>query len=468
MSKTHRGYQSEIGDLFSKLNLWMEESLRQFSSIIDSHKKSISEGVNDLVEEVDKLQTELSAIKKENTVLIETVSSLNGEIRRHSAKAARNIETENNRDPNDDDGCEVEATDRPEHDVDRLGNQGVRNEDDDFKDDILFLNNKINLVDSSHNEMLNADEEVSNNEVNTADQREEDNARMDKRKQQPPCSISGESLQNESDEETTSLPKKSNLSEDYVCQECSFVFPTEDNLRIHMRNIHSKFDHSEMVLREVNDTSDPSNNYDKTVKKEASTNCGESVKQVGDTKFECDLCPFTSATQFRMTGHIRGVHVKIENHVCEDKCDRCPFKAYLRSTLKKHTDTVHDKIRNHVCKLCPYRSAKLSNLKQHIETVHEKSRKYVCKQCGQAFHTKSNLKPHIESVHEKKKDHVCNECGKAFTKKALKVHIRGVHQKIRNFACGECGHAFLQKGDLKRHQKRHEPVQITPKTEYKE
>ena len=92
MSKTHKGTQSEVGDLFSKLNLWMEESRRQFSSIIDSHKRSISKGVNDLVEEVDKLQTELSAIKKEKTVLIETVSSLNGEIRRNSAKAAKNYE----------------------------------------------------------------------------------------------------------------------------------------------------------------------------------------------------------------------------------------------------------------------------------------------------------------------------------------------------------------------------------------
>ena len=81
--------QSEVKDLFSELGSWMEESRRKFSNIIFLHNSNIIKGVNDLVEANVKLQAELSAVKKEKNVLIETVNSLNGEIKRHNDNAAR-------------------------------------------------------------------------------------------------------------------------------------------------------------------------------------------------------------------------------------------------------------------------------------------------------------------------------------------------------------------------------------------
>ena len=82
MGKSHEDSQRDVRDLFSKLSSWMEESQRQFSNLIDSNNRSITNGVNDLVEEVKKLQEELSVIKKEKNILIETVNCLNGEIKR--------------------------------------------------------------------------------------------------------------------------------------------------------------------------------------------------------------------------------------------------------------------------------------------------------------------------------------------------------------------------------------------------
>ena len=87
MGKSHKEFQ--VRDFFSKLNSCMEESQKQFCTIINSHDRSITKGVHDLVEEVGKLQDELSAVKNEKNVLIETVNCLNGEIRRYSAGAQK-------------------------------------------------------------------------------------------------------------------------------------------------------------------------------------------------------------------------------------------------------------------------------------------------------------------------------------------------------------------------------------------
>ena len=67
-------------DLLANLNSWKEESHRQISRIINSQSTSINTGINTLVEEVRGLQNELSLIRKEKAVLLETVDNLNGEI----------------------------------------------------------------------------------------------------------------------------------------------------------------------------------------------------------------------------------------------------------------------------------------------------------------------------------------------------------------------------------------------------
>lgn len=80
-SKRQKNSQSEVSDFFSKLNSWMEESQRQFSNLVNSHSTHITKGFNELDAEVGQLHAELSAIKKERAVLLETVSHLNSEIR---------------------------------------------------------------------------------------------------------------------------------------------------------------------------------------------------------------------------------------------------------------------------------------------------------------------------------------------------------------------------------------------------
>ena len=72
----------EVRASFKKLKSWKEESEREFSFI----SLSIEKGINDLIEEVSALQTQLSVTTKERNDLIETVSILSGEIKTLSTK----------------------------------------------------------------------------------------------------------------------------------------------------------------------------------------------------------------------------------------------------------------------------------------------------------------------------------------------------------------------------------------------
>ena len=121
-----KDFQSEIRVLFEKLTSLREESHRQFSDIINSHGGSISDGINDLFAEVSNLQDELSVVRKERNVLLETVDNLNGEIRQLNSKLtmAHSLpEPEENHDRHiqEEVGSEVDVPIEVEQDLERPG-----------------------------------------------------------------------------------------------------------------------------------------------------------------------------------------------------------------------------------------------------------------------------------------------------------------------------------------------------------
>ena len=114
MSNNKNGCLEDANDLFEKLSSWSEESHGQITKIITSHNSSIRKGIRDLAEEVDGLQAELSIIKKERTVLLETVDNLNGEIRQLNAK--------------------LQPEEEPNHDVVEAGNYDEEKSNDTQQD----------------------------------------------------------------------------------------------------------------------------------------------------------------------------------------------------------------------------------------------------------------------------------------------------------------------------------------------
>ena len=78
--------QSAVENLFEKLCSWQEDSQRQFSEIINSHRGIIRKELNDLDEEMIELKGQLEVIENERKVLLETVDNLNCEIKQLNTK----------------------------------------------------------------------------------------------------------------------------------------------------------------------------------------------------------------------------------------------------------------------------------------------------------------------------------------------------------------------------------------------
>ena len=131
------------------------------------------------------------------------------------------------------------------------------------------------------------------------------------------------------------------------------------------------------------------------------------------------------------------------------KCEKCDFKGVA---LKLHIKSVHDKIKDNVCQECGYACSNKGTLDKHIKAVHLKLKDYVCEECGSAFFSKANLQLHKQSVHLNMRNYICEECGMAFNRKSgLKMHKEVVHRKIKKFVC-QCGYATALSGNLKKHK----------------
>ena len=78
--------QIEQRYMFTRLKSWQEKSQREFSNFINSQSTIMDKSLGNLVEEVDELQTQLSAVKKERDNLLETVANMGSEITKLHAK----------------------------------------------------------------------------------------------------------------------------------------------------------------------------------------------------------------------------------------------------------------------------------------------------------------------------------------------------------------------------------------------
>ena len=479
MSNGLNDCQSEVRDVFEKLRSLREESHRQFSDIIDSHSSSIGKGINDLVEEVRDLRAELSVTRKEKNILLETVDNLNGEIRQLNEKL-----------PN------IDSTSEPEEKL----NQSIREENESEVDISVDIGKALESTCNDADDV----EAISDERVDTEELIED---RVMEKKD------SNTSFYNSPQGNGKSCPNKEGNyktihSEDVICPECNFEFSTNENLRIHLKNVHSQLEQRKVTRQDLSKEKntqagretdlnldarlsvDPKLQNESSIEGEEKTHkttlvekmkqhkhsmhdmiknfkcdlCpyetargtslryhNYSIHKIGDAKFKCELCPYTSVARGVLKKHIKRVHAGIKIHVCED----CGFATSTKTQLNSHRDSVHkmgDK--KYSCELCPFKSNEKTNLRTHIKGVHDKIRDHVCEDCGFATVTKGHLNRHRDSVHKMgEKKHSCELCTfKTYEKRTLKSHIKRIHEKIRDHVCGECGYASSHKNDLKMHK----------------
>ena len=349
--------QSEAKELFDELNSWKEESNRQMSKIISSHKSNINDGVKDLVEKVAGLEEDLSVLKKEKTVLLDTVNNLNGEIRQFNAKL-----------------------------------ESLQNVENKLSPDIQ-LGKKCNKEKSNVTlEYLKSRDPEINIEHKNNEKRDVIDIHMDG--QASPVAITEQMefepiIENKDD--LTSKDKIENLDSP-VCPECKFEFSTIENLRIHMENIHSM---SELPQNagEIRDESNLSEDgSDARSKKPIDTSSDDNKTN----KYQCGKCSYRTKYKRDLNNHIKAIHDKIRDRVCKE----CGYATSNKETLKNHIKAIHDKIRDQVCKECEFATSNKLSLKHHINSVHRKIKNYKCEDCNFATSWSMSLSSHRATVHK--------------------------------------------------------------------
>ena len=350
MSEAQKACQIEVNEVFDKLRSLREESLRQFSDIIDSHSSSISKRIGGLIEEVCDLRAELSVFRKEKHVLLETVDNLNGEIRQLNAKliASNNLPKPRERldqSIKEEDSSEVDISVEIGGDQDSPCNDGddadTLSEEQAQADDILDEGMKLNDSHSSVYKSSKRNDKSDNNE------------------------------------------KGNFMNTDLVCPVCNFEFSTNENLSIHLNNIHSESKQKKVTLQDLSKVKNLKNHVTGVHKKARD--------------FLCSECDYASSYKSDLKKHKESVHGGSDKKY---KCDHCPYQTHERRNLRNHIKGVHEKVRDHVCGECGYASSLKSGLKRHEETMHGKrDKKFKCDFCPYESHVKENLTRHVKKWH---------------------------------------------------------------------
>ena len=147
-----------------------------------------------------------------------------------------------------------------------------------------------------------------------------------------------------------SMMSSVNGDQDFNCIECEKVFTKKENLRTHIKSVH--------------------------------------------TKTECPECFQIFETRGKRDHHVKRVHKQLFF-----QCSQCNFKSGEKSNLKQHVVSVHDKSHYVVCTICNAKVAKRT-LPKHIESVHENVKSFECDKCGHKTNQKSSLDLHIKVKHD--------------------------------------------------------------------
>lgn len=166
-------------------------------------------------------------------------------------------------------------------------------------------------------------------------------------------------------------------------------------------------------------------------------------------KFECLTCHMKFATNAKMKHHSL-VHIPDDKKT--EQCSKCDRKFANRALLNTHIRVIHDKIRNFVCEICAKPFLSLSSLTAHQIVHHDlKQSKIKCDHCGKMYSTASTLKSHIDRVKDSNKIHQCDKCNHISPNlKALKAHQSYSHKVDPVlYNCSICGRTFKKRTNLK-------------------
>ena len=138
------------------------------------------------------------------------------------------------------------------------------------------------------------------------------------------------------------------------------------------------------------------------------------------TELECAHCGERCASRVALKQHLA-----LHGSVCKTCSEVFSSQELLLEHAKTHTKTK--------CDFCGKDYSTDNALKLHIKRIHLKELDFMCNQCDKKFTSKADLKNHINSRHEEPESKlvfVCDTCGKSYaTSVKLKNHILYDHQQ---------------------------------------
>ena len=397
----------EMSEVFNQLCSWSrerEESQKQLDGLLNTFNNAVNKKVNDLIDQVDNLQDELSVIRKERDGLLVTVEML------------------------------CDATEKLKE---KIPEEAPVTEHEKSKN-VMF---DITQVDIPKTEVL-----VEKN-------------------------VAEESGDMESD-----ASMNENEVEEHFCPNCQLFFSTLDNLKVHLKTVHSKLEISQvMSLKDDanqghHDNSNQEVDYNKIQVGEERM---EDKLQKDDWPIDCKKCGVSLDTLHNLNQHM-------DDHWTDDRC--CPICDILildsnRKNFRQHLQ-IHTGVRPFVCDLCPSLFRRRSVLNKHRQ-IHTREKPFECRICSRAFRQKNHMLSHIVTQHPNSKLGMSSEdvasiksfeikkeanfhcdypgCNGTYSKRShLKEHQR-IHTSEKPYIClwEGCSSKFGQAGTLTRHYRKH-------------
>lgn len=216
------------------------------------------------------------------------------------------------------------------------------------------------------------------------------------------------------------------IEDPYDCKKCRMSFPTLQDHRKHIHEVHSKEYHPCPTCGKIFSAPSMLERH--------------MVTHAGGKPFSCGICNKAYQQLSGLWYHNRTHHPDVfaaQNHRSSKfsslQCSSCD-KAFPNSIEhKKHIKAEHADMKFHECDQCKELFPTPALLQVHIKCQHSGAQPFRCLYCAATFRFPGALQHHVTTEHFKQSESTfpCELCGELFTSQAqLEGHLESEHPKV--------------------------------------